>query len=827
MGRQAHLARLALGRSPFDAPLQDENGDLILGPNVQHDTGRNYIQDFDSRGHPRNIRSEISRRRLLRAQNEALYTVGVVVKKAKANRSRWQAMDDKQKFRLVVEENTAGAYLGLSESILQKLSSHWILNLRQRVLTYKSYLRLPVPQMMLSEWNTVGTGAFLFAGIFPATIARTSQYIRSALLQDDAFSRSPDRQTSLLQRSDVASTISYASLQILWFAIEYSFHAYAVLQALYILPPGFRPSFLTMIPFTDVDSPGYDRVQNPNQSWFSLATDLAMHMRNPFAMAMMRDQISGILFPKLYVWMRELLVKPNRPDAVSLQSASVQLHIVPGKITSPTARRLALGEGKVKGLLGRWLSNLLWFSLSILHTQRVPMAIELSPEIEAELIGRSAMHYHVLVRQDRDNGITRAPRTLRVMAIRAAFHDFNLDPDSSMVDIFELADEMSLSGSSRASTSTPEPQDLPSPEDVMAGASNMGQSAIENETEMPTGTGETQDVSLATNEVAGGDDHDRAASLELLGRSLPASEDVRDSVLNTATGAEPLAAERVSTDRTSPDEPDYISMVWGADVAAIFEDDTEPEAAVAQEPAFDPAVPLETLLQPAPAHVYHSPDIRPASPGQLSGAQLLLPPSPSTPVSTLDDQGPDPPASQPTTPPSPIPGISRAHSLHEIAGMWLARRPTVSDQHVPTFRDEVNRRRLEPDVQSQQDTNFDTYRVTILSNHAAEAFAYHATSLVESIILLPFDAIFTRSLARNFLTRHPNWESAHTAPLMGEIWPLGLRAQMQNLTVTQEMQFWGNFLITMGMQGLMNFAIWAVGTRITLKLGERFGWGNI
>jgi hypothetical protein len=114
--------------------LQDENGDLILGPNVQHDTGRNYIQDFDSRGHPRNIRSEISRRRLLRAQNEALYTVGVVVKKAKANRSRWQTMDDKQKFRLVVEENTAGACLGLSESILQRLSSHWILNLRQRVL---------------------------------------------------------------------------------------------------------------------------------------------------------------------------------------------------------------------------------------------------------------------------------------------------------------------------------------------------------------------------------------------------------------------------------------------------------------------------------------------------------------------------------------------------------------------------------------------------------------------------------------------------------------------------------------------------------------------
>jgi hypothetical protein len=550
-------------------------------------------------------------------------------------------------------------------------------------------------------------------------------------------------------------------------------------------------------------------------------------MRNPFAIAMVRDQISSILFPNLYVWMRELLVKPNRPDAVSLQSASVQLHIVPGKITSATARRLALGEGKVKGRLGRWLSNLLWFSLSILHTQRVPMAIELSPEIEAELIGRSTMHYHMLVRQDRVNGITRAPRTLRVMAIRAAFHDFNLDPDSSMVDIFELADEMSLSGSSRPSTSTPEPQDLPSPEDVMAGASNMGQSAIEGETRMPTGTDETRDIFLATDQVAGGNDDDRAASLDSLGRALAAFEDVRDSVRTTATGAGPLAAGRASAGHANPDEPDYISMVWGADVAAIFEDDTERGATMAQEPAFHPAVPLETLLQPAPAHVDHSPDVRPASPGQLSEAEQALPQSPSPPAWNPDDEGPFPPASPPITPPSPIPGISRAPSLREIAGMRPARRPTVSDQHVPTFRDEVNRRRQEPDVRSQQDTNFDTYRVTILSNHAAEAFAYHATSLLESIILLPLDAIFTRSLARNFLARHPIQELARTTPLMGEIWPLGLRAQMQNLMVPQELQFWGNFLVTMGMQGLMNFGIWAVGTRITLKLGERFGWGNI
>ncbi len=129
------------GRSPFDPPLQDENGEFILGPNVQHDTRRDYIQDFDSRGHPRNIASQISRRRLLRAQNEALSTVGVVVRKAKANRTHWQTMSKQEKFDIVVEENTVGAYLGIAESILQKLSTQWILNLRQRVLV-SSRLRI-------------------------------------------------------------------------------------------------------------------------------------------------------------------------------------------------------------------------------------------------------------------------------------------------------------------------------------------------------------------------------------------------------------------------------------------------------------------------------------------------------------------------------------------------------------------------------------------------------------------------------------------------------------------------------------------------------------
>lgn len=122
------------GRSPFDAPLQDEQGEFILGPNVQHGTARNYVQRFDSRGHPENLASEAARRRLRRAQNEVLSTVGVVVRKAKMNRSAWEDMGDDQKHQLLLDENIAGANFGVVESVVLKLSTRWLSALRRRIL---------------------------------------------------------------------------------------------------------------------------------------------------------------------------------------------------------------------------------------------------------------------------------------------------------------------------------------------------------------------------------------------------------------------------------------------------------------------------------------------------------------------------------------------------------------------------------------------------------------------------------------------------------------------------------------------------------------------
>lgn len=106
----------------------------MLGPNVQHDTARNYLQQFDPSGHPQNLAAMHSKTRLIRAQNDALETVGVVVRKAKMNRSGWQSLTNAQKQSLVVHENVAGQNYDMIDDLFQRLALRWIKAFRMRLL---------------------------------------------------------------------------------------------------------------------------------------------------------------------------------------------------------------------------------------------------------------------------------------------------------------------------------------------------------------------------------------------------------------------------------------------------------------------------------------------------------------------------------------------------------------------------------------------------------------------------------------------------------------------------------------------------------------------
>ena len=146
MGRQAHLTRLALGRSPFGDPLRDENGDLFLGPHAHDNAAKDYIQRFDEKGRPINRDTEAANRKLHRAQNEVLRVAGVVRKKEDPPISKLtETISENSKANLVLAEHLNGVlYHEFFGHCATLCSTWWLHTMRRRVYVSSSWLEVSV-----------------------------------------------------------------------------------------------------------------------------------------------------------------------------------------------------------------------------------------------------------------------------------------------------------------------------------------------------------------------------------------------------------------------------------------------------------------------------------------------------------------------------------------------------------------------------------------------------------------------------------------------------------------------------------------------------------
>ncbi|KIW42771.1 uncharacterized protein PV06_06285 [Exophiala oligosperma] len=744
MGRKAHLARMALGRSPFDAPLQDEQGEFILGPNVQHGTARNYVQRFDSRGHPENLASEAARRRLRRAQNEVLSTVGVVVRKAKMNRSAWEDMGDDQKHQLLLDENIAGANFGVVESVVLKLSTRWLSALRRRILVYKSYVGLSVPQILMTEWNVVGPWSVLFAGLPIGAVSALSQALRDDVLDEGRF-------TNLLLSSRkspairVANLIVSHSLRMLWFAAEYPLYAFSTLQSLYLIPIGAIPHPWSFVPFSHL-SPVQLPQPLPDGSFRSLVAYLARLFVQPITIAYIRDQIGKFLYTKLYILVRHLVVKPDRPDRISLQSARANSSVfndttIAGLGAGCKVLRSHNEPSTFADTINALFPALCWLWEKILQTQSASLAVELTPDMEDELLQRSAMYYRdSMRRQQREFGPLRhSLRTLRVMAIRDAFADFGLDPDQAMVGIFELAQGMQVAVREDASTATPEPDP-----DILT---NPMVDVVESDGTLQIRTAEASQ--LGNRHTPGN-------------RSPENLHEINDA------------------DATRADNVEGISEMQSLD---------------------EPAVPLERLLWTAPQEpvVVHV--------DEPIEEQLFPSPPPSSPPS------------------APELGINRAHSLTATAPRPVRRETDVYSEQARPIRQDLFYRRHS----RAREEDDGLYRVTILSNHPAEAFALNVASVIEPLLLLPLDILFFRSMVNNFATQPTSYGlSLSTGSLITRMFPVGFGFGANEYHgLSAVFLTLGNWGIAFATQSMLNFAMWKMSTLFVLRLGQRFGWGKV
>ena len=206
----------------------------------------------------------------------------------------------------------------------------------------------------------------------------------------------------------------------------------------------------------------------------------------------------------------------------------------------------------------------------------------------------------------------------------------------------------------------------------------------------------------------------------------------------------------------------------------------------------------------------------------LAGTQEALPamPLPPLPGSVSD-------AENPTLSPTPTPGISRAHSL-EHAPMRRVRRPTEtridtnSDIFDFTSRPFESSSLLEDAVEEPDDPTH--HRVTMLSNYPAEVFTLHASALLTSAIMLPFDMYYHRTLAGIFLgsPRITNPRGMLKGLLPTHPW-LGNNAKWYK----GEFLVFKNLNLTFGLQAVISSLVWQGAKLFTLFMSSNYGWGKV
>jgi len=180
-----------------------------------------------------------------------------------------------------------------------------------------------------------------------------------------------------------------------------------------------------------------------------------------------------------------------------------------------------------------------------------------------------------------------------------------------------------------------------------------------------------------------------------------------------------------------------------------------------------------------------------------------------------------PPTHQTEAPATPEPGIRRATSLSTTTPRPV-RRPTETNG--PEFDNEIEamlaeaRRERTPRKKAKPKDNRE-YRMTRLTTHAIDSLAWHSSAIVTSLVMLPIDAMYYRSLAGCFVSAT---EYAGALPVLAvSDWSGGAGRMGPDR--------WGYYrmlLLSLGLECLVRGAIWQVGCHVALSYGQWFGWGK-
>lgn len=114
-----------------------------------------------------------------------------------------------------------------------------------------------------------------------------------------------------------------------------------------------------------------------------------------------------------------------------------------------------------------------------------------------------------------------------------------------------------------------------------------------------------------------------------------------------------------------------------------------------------------------------------------------------------------------------------------------------------------------------------SHRVTILSSHPVDSLASHLASLITTVLFIPLESLYLRSLALSYLSSPA---SGTGLAARGDIRGLGLWVGGRRDTIA----YMSKLTLVMGLQSAVSTCVWWLCTRGVRALGRKaFGWGNL
>ncbi|KAI1980272.1 hypothetical protein LOZ53_001950 [Ophidiomyces ophidiicola] len=286
MARKGYLSVIALGRSPYQPP--ERQSDAVLHEIVSTTNAESYVQQYDGRGHPTNLRSKASAKQFRRAKNDILSTMGIVVS-GEDGRSR--AAKEGQQVTLLAEENGYGMAISLADQIAMFTATWWTFALSTRLQTFTTYDQAPLTHIIRLEQRQQGLLGFYSSGM-PMFM----------LFENIVLVRKPSYKLHC-----VLSVVAHEGTML------------SLLQSLQLVPTYNMPSLGLFLPFGD-----YSLLRLPSihvtsgQDVWNFITSLVI---SPFPLICLLSRARALVETNIYRFLRRRLPRPDAPDRLSFRVA--------------------------------------------------------------------------------------------------------------------------------------------------------------------------------------------------------------------------------------------------------------------------------------------------------------------------------------------------------------------------------------------------------------------------------------------------------------------------------------------------------------------------